>query len=126
MVCSKCNSGYSISSDGKCAFIPKIPNCASQLDFTCQSCATGYSLMNNQCSYIIENCLQVNGMICTQCSSGYSITNDGKCALIPKIPNCATQLDATCQSCINGYALINNQCVFIIDNCATVNGMLCA
>jgi len=56
MVCSKCNTGYTVSIDGKCTIIPKVANCASQVDFTCQSCVAGYSLSNNQCIYIIDNC----------------------------------------------------------------------
>lgn len=38
MVCAKCNTNYEINSDGKCSPIAKIPNCASQTDYTCQSC----------------------------------------------------------------------------------------
>ncbi len=47
MVCSECNNGYYITTDGKCALIPKVPNCQNQIGFTCQSCITGYNLVNN-------------------------------------------------------------------------------
>lgn len=47
MVCAKCNTNYEITMDGKCAPIAKIPNCASQVDYTCSSCATGFALSNN-------------------------------------------------------------------------------
>jgi len=38
--------------------------------------------------FIIDNCAKVSGTSCTQCNSGYYITVDGKCAVIPRVPNC--------------------------------------
>ena len=126
MTCAKCNSGYDVTVDGKCAPIPKIPNCVTQLDYNCQACVTGWALSNNQCTYIIDNCAQVNGMVCSKCNSGYDISVDGKCAPIPRISNCVTQLDYNCQACVTDWALLYNQCTYIIDNCALVNGMVCS
>ena len=126
MVCSKCNTNFEITTDGKCALIPKISNCASQIDYTCRSCAAGWALSNNQCIYIIENCALVNDMVCSKCNTDYSITLDGKCSYIPRISDCASQVDFTCSSCVAGYALNNNFCNYIIDNCAQVAGMVCA
>ncbi len=125
-VCAKCNSGYYITSDGKCVLIPPIPNCQNQLDFTCQSCLTGYTLVNNTCVYLIANCAQVSAMVCTKCNTNFEITVDSKCAPIPKITNCASQLDYNCSLCLTGYSLYNNKCTFIIDNCAVVKGMICS
>jgi len=125
-VCSKCKTNYQLDTKGNCVDIPKVLNCALQIDFACQSCVTGYSLSNNQCTFIIQNCAKVNGLICSQCNTGYSITSDGQCAAIPKISNCFNQVDFACQSCVTGYSLLSNQCIYIIDNCAQVNGMVCS
>lgn len=125
LVCAQCNAGFYIDAEGKCAEIPKVPNCASQVDFTCQSCATGFALTNNECVFIIENCATVNGLICSQCHSNFAITTDGKCSPIPPIPNCASQLDHTCQTCTTGYTLINNQCNLADPGCIEHTGTKC-
>jgi len=113
-LCQKCNSNYQLNSAGSCVAIDKIVNCASQLDYTCSACVSGYSLVNNQCVVPIENCATVNGLVCAKCNTGFAVTADGKCAAIPKVPNCVSQVDYTCESCVDGFALSNNQCIFVI------------
>lgn len=124
-VCSQCNIDYEKTVDGKCSYIPRISDCISQVDYTCSGCAAGYQLVSNACIFIIENCKVVTGQICSQCNTNYEKTVDGKCSLIPRISNCLTQVDYTCSGCVAGYQLINNACIFIIDNCKTVSGQTC-
>ncbi len=36
-----------------------------------------------------------------------------------------SQVDYTCQQCVPGYKLENNQCTFVIQHCAKVDGIIC-
>ena len=125
--CVKCNTNYQLDSTGNCVPIPPILNCQLQVDYTCQSCVAGYSLISNQCIFIIDNCAVVNGQICTQCNSGYYVTTDGKCAPIPPIANCQIQSNFTCTQCNTGYYISNNQCAVIppIPNCQAQSDFIC-
>jgi hypothetical protein len=45
--------------------------------------------------------------------------------LITRIANCLTQVDIKCNECSPGFNLVNNTCVFMIDNCLKVTGTVC-
>lgn len=126
MICSQCFTNYEVTSDGKCSRIAPISNCEIQLNYNCISCLADYSLADNKCTYIIDNCAVVDGMNCAKCNTGFDVTTNGQCAPIPKVPNCISQIDYTCQACIDGWTLSNNQCTYVIDNCASVTDMVCS
>jgi hypothetical protein len=125
MICAQCASGFSVTTDGKCQAIPSIPNCASQVEFTCQSCLSGFILNNNQCSATTVNCIEYTGDTCTKCQSGFSLTSTNTCILVPRVSNCFIQAGSICTQCNAGFTLARNTCTFRISNCLKVTGTVC-
>lgn len=119
---------YSNQSEYFCYFVPD-QNCISYDNktlTTCLQCASNYILSNNQCVYWVANCEVMSEKICKKCLSNFYLDNSGNCAQIPKISNCVNQIDFTCNSCVSGYVLASNQCLYFIENCQLLNGLVCS
>ena len=91
-----------------CYFVPDVNCLKYDANNICLGCATNYTVYNNKCLFWLENCAIMNGNVCSKCGTNFQIDATGKCVAIPKVANCASQVDYTCSSCLTDYNLINN------------------
>lgn len=121
------NSYYSV----RLANCTPIPNTCLNFSIAselCNSCITGFVLVNGQCTQYsnTNNCQLYNftSATCTLCNSNYYVLNGG---CIPT-PNCSaglTLLNGVCVlspiSCSQGQVFINSQCVNLPNNCLALD-----
>ena len=80
----------------------------------CSECATGYTIINNECTQCLLGIAMCDTSLqLTSCGDGY-FQNSNTCSLCPTGCSRCTSSSA-CTSCSFGFTLKNNQCV---ENCA--------
>ncbi len=150
LTCKTCSSGRYLKNttvDGTLTTSCEEGTVANCSEFTtdnggsCTICKNGFYLLSNECKThnTISGCTvydATDAHTCNTCTDteNFNFVRDMVCQSIPSgslITNCATYsgtLDnVVCDSCNSKYYLIDNTCESItIDNCATMDGSLCA
>ena len=121
--CSLCKSGYTLTTDNKCA--QSLPNCNIILgnDTTkCSSCNYGYGFTEDFfCAPEIPYCSTIGREIpseCKVCFEGYGFDMKKTCQKCT--PSCKFCSDSSevCLTCFDGYYLIYDVCLSCDSKCA--------
>lgn len=123
-VCTACNSGYYLGSDGTCQQLTtgnSIANCGAYLaDGSCARCATGFianvngtsciaaSQLDNEIDPLCVDQRVQNGTVCSLCRQGFSLQN-GQCVLVSTSESCLVfdpDNQNNCMVCMSGYSML--------------------
>ncbi len=146
--CGICESGYSLSSDGKCILketsstCSDIPHCKAYVNdktkCACGICESGYSLSGDGKLCVADNIDCPNVTYCTNyiktsttckcssCESGKTLVNGIKCCA--NIVGCTNYNESTCKCsrCYPGYILSNGKCAVPEPECNISNCAKCS
>ncbi|CAD2216139.1 hypothetical protein, conserved [Angomonas deanei] len=125
--CSVCNSGYTVSYNGRECVRCNVGNCLRCSDNNvCGACKNGYQLNSidgTTCEAEIPSCASYGKGVCLACDTGYVVTNGGKACMACSIPNCKSCSAANqCSECSSTEMVftVNKKCVGKVANCKTV------
>lgn len=124
-LCTRCQTGYSLSSNGlTCQVdnVPTIPSCFAQSSTNvCNRCMFRYYEGAQMCSAYLPYCINIDPLgNCISCCFGSTLLN-GKCVRDSNIKNCAQQAGGICQKCANNYNYCSfcEACLPVTPNCLT-------
>ncbi len=147
--CVQCDNGFVLTPSSTC--IRQVANCIIYNSTSCSACNDGFFLARGQCEKFPSFCSLVDSegkcLICQAPTTKYNgrcvyyqtfclaYNIRGNCTDVPRdfqlnsvgqvISNVALSwdLNGNLISCRSGFTLLNNNCVWLVDNCASYTQM---
>ena len=125
-LCSSCNPGYYIWTDGTVGKCPELcTSCKADTSSLvsapfCTSCRTGYGVENGACKICTANCNKCSNNKCDVCKNGYVVTESGSCTICTNNCLLCTGTSSSCTACRSGFYLTSKptgSCLQCMNKC---------